>query len=260
MDMLVRILSSIFILLFSWNCGGRTPLLDLLQPGPSELVDPQNDGGFEPVDAVIARPDIGPLLDTGILVDAGFPLTPDASIPGTPDAGTSACEFGPERVCKCASGSIGSQACEGQGYGPCVCPPQAPLPDLTERQRLARIFDGMVGSWRGIGENRWNGEYPVTFNFRADRTYSARCELPNCVALYWAYDDDHPAKTYTMFDVFANGEGDGTLTLAGMTWGPQTGSMTNVYLSSDENYLRFDFFNTWSGRRIGPVSFILERD
>ena len=110
-----------------------------------------------------------------------------------------------------------------------------------------------------MGENRWEGEYPVSFTFRSDRSYSARCERPNCVALYWASDADDPAKDYTLFDVFANGEGDGKMTLAGEGWGPQTGDMTSVYLSPDENFLRFEFYNTWSGR-IGPVKIVLQRN
>ena len=226
------------------SCGGRTPLLELQRPEQPSSLDLRKDSGVGP----------GDVYTPGPVADAGFP--------SDPDSGASVCEFGPRRVCNCKTGLMGRQECEGDAYGPCVCPPQPPRPDETEQEQILRAYSGIVGVWRGVGQNEWEGEYPVTFIFRDNGayTYSAQCERPDCVALYWGDDSDNPLKDINFFDVFANGELDGYIAITGTNFGVQIGDMTNVYISPDETFLRFNVFNTWSGRRIGPVSFLLARD
>jgi hypothetical protein len=270
--MFSRTLLSLLALLFLLNCGGRTPpftgdqrsLVDSgVAPVPVDTGLPLIDTGLHP-DARSFIPDSG-ILDTGIHVpDTGHHI-PDTGThqppPPYPDAGPDmSCALGPERVCQCATGNLGTQSCQNGRYGACVCPTQPPLPDsLTEAQLLARITQGMIGVWRGIGENQWDGEYPVAMTFRRNGNYSAYCLFPNCTALYWGFDTDDPEKTVSLYDVFANGEGDGELVIAGSGFGPVTGELTNVHLSADQQYLRFRFYNTWSGRRIGPLTFLLQK-
>ena len=259
--MWTRLLISVLAALFLLNCGGRTPPFTgdtKVRKNTVEVADsgqpPAPDSGFLADATPPWTPDSGlpPRLDTGI------PPGLDAGTIAWPDASTGDCEFGPERVCSCPSGLMGKQSCQGQRYGSCVCWPQPPLPPLSDRELLNRITEGMIGSWRGIGENQWEGEYPVTFVFRQNGSYSANCPRADCTALYWGFDDDAPEKTYSVFDVFANGEGDGELVIGGRGWGPQPGELTNIYLSPGEGYMRFRFYNTWGGRRIGPLTFMLE--
>jgi hypothetical protein len=117
---------------------------------------------------------------------------------------------------------------------------------------------GVVGTWKGCVTTPWTPMYEVTVTLRDDGTYSAVStevlDDTDMVAMYWAVDDDHPAKLYAINDFQDSQLGIGQIDVV---FGPEPGvrgSLRNVRLMGDQ--LEFELFHLGD---YGPVTFQLYR-
>jgi hypothetical protein len=155
-------------------------------------------------------------------------------------------------ACACATGALGSQTCRRDGtFGPCTCADAG----SWEQQELARIRAGVIGTWKGLQTNPWNGVCETKITFEADGHYGAHSPDDMCVVFYYGTNDDSPEKTYLFDDVQADGDGSGEIQIY---FGPNDtvrGEMRHVWLSPDARALTFE---CWRGD-YGPLMFKLER-
>jgi len=161
------------------------------------------------------------------------------------------CVPGQSVGCVCADGARGAQVCRMDGtYGACSC--------LSTE--LARIRDGMVGSWIGTQQQPWVAPYRVKIAFGADGHYSAHCAQTTCPGsvFYYGSDDDSSDKTYALRDLAADGTGTGIIAIVFAFGNVNTGDLEEVVLSDDGTRLTFEFWPSWLGR-LGPVTFDLVR-
>jgi hypothetical protein len=164
------------------------------------------------------------------------------------------CIPGQSANCACASGATGAQVCRADGtYGACVCE----LVDAGswEQQQLARIQQGIVGTWTGTQNNPWEPTCKTTFIFESNGHYSAHSPGDYCVVLYYGTNDDSPEKTYRIDDVLANGDGAGEIILYWDAGTTNLGEVRHLALSADGHHLTFEVFN----REYGPLVFDLVR-
>jgi len=157
--------------------------------------------------------------------------------------------------CTCATGQLGAQVCQpNRTYGPCVC--AAVDGGSWEQQQLARLRRGIVGTWLGVQTNPWS-DVPCStkIQFEANGHYSAHSPNESCTVFYYGSNDDSPEKRYSIDDVLANGEGHAEIEIwfsPGLT---NRGELRRLFLSEDENELRFEAWKTG----YGPLVFTLKR-
>jgi hypothetical protein len=132
---------------------------------------------------------------------------------------------------------------------------------------FARLQYGFAASWGGIMSNPWFDPVVVLLTFTPDGHYTAHCldatGAPDygCLAFYYGDDHDSPYKRYELTDLTANGDGWGTIDI---TWGDLNpsattrGSLEHIVLSADLTGLQFEFWDTWTGARYGPVKYDLD--
>lgn len=179
-------------------------------------------------------------------IDAGEPKL-DAD-PLTTDGAAPSCVPGREVECACTNGRIGAQLCNAQGqFSPCRC-----LDD-----RLARLRQGVLGTWKGTVTTPWQPPYAVTITFEADGHYSAHCvQLDvSCRAFYWGSDLDTPEKRYDIQDVRADGKGTAEILIWFDPGNVNHGQLRSIDLSADGNTLTFE---AWKDS-YGPLKFALTR-
>ena len=207
------------------------------------------DTGFT-FDATV--PGDGGRFDAGSL-DAGR-LDSGHRDSGPPDAGPEACNPGEVIRCACPPSSSGQQFCRSDGtLGCCWCPNQ------SESDRLMCLRQAMVGTWRGVITTPWQPSYTANVEFRADGTYASQCDTPDCTTFYYGEDGAQGGREYELFDVRPNGNGVGRLSVVFGGGNAQWGDLDNVEVSEREDRLEFNFWNTWSNRRLGPINAVFGR-
>jgi hypothetical protein len=148
---------------------------------------------------------------------------------------------------------MGAQVCRDDGtYGACVCTPSDG--GTWEQQQLARLRRGLVGSWKGTQTAPWGSPpCPSTITFDASGHYTAHSPNESCVVFYYGDNNDAPYKVYSLDNVNTVGEGSGELTV----WESSSyrGVLLHVFLSEDQNQLKFQWYNG----DYGPLVFSLER-
>lgn len=230
---------------------GSTPPLDATthpDAQPTDAFPPLSDTGWSP--------DTG--LDAGPYDFGGDGGPPPRDAQPVPDSGEVNCDLGASVVCQCANRDLGHAMCVNGRYGSCVCPPQAPPPGTTEREILQWLQTNIIGTWRGIFSNPWRADALVEFTFRADRTFSSHCIIPtDCVSLYYG-EDTTDARTWRLFDIYANGDGEGEIDFS-FSGNRQSGEWVDVHLSADLRFLAFRIWNTTGRGRYGPMVYTLER-
>lgn len=182
----------------------------------------------------------------------------DASVAG--DAGSAWCTPEHTRVCSCPRNTTGVSVCGPNGlWGTCLC--SSTVDPGNDAAFLQLITEAMVGQWKGSRTTFWDGRKDVEERFSAQGGYSARCLAGDCTAYYWGIDEDHPNKTWRLVDVHTNREISGTLNVAfsSSLSDTQTGAIRALTMSADLQQLRYQFWNTWSGSSVGPVTFTLTR-
>jgi hypothetical protein len=174
---------------------------------------------------------------------------------GTDGAGPE-CTPPVEADCTCDNGTLGTHQCQTDGtWTACYCP--SPVDAI-----LDFIKQSMTGHWQGIVTTPWKQPYSVDIIFEANGHYSAHCLNPSdgCeTAFYWGKDYESPAKKYSIYDVDANGNGLGKLTVMFLGGNTQTGSLDKIFISESKDHLTFDFYSDWKDSVYGPVHFELDR-
>jgi hypothetical protein len=168
--------------------------------------------------------------------------------------GVPRCVPGQTGACVCANGASGIQLCLANGtFGPCSC---GDIDAGTwEQQQLARLRRGIVGTWSGMQTNPWNSGCETKIQFEASGHYSAHSPGDSCIVFYYGSNDDSPEKTYLLDDVLATGEGQGEIAFWFSPGNVNPGELRHVFLSDDENLLRFEAWKTG----YGPLVFTLKR-
>ena len=198
---------------------------------------------------------VGGSNEPGTIVGtAGEPPEPNSAGAGGDSGPTpAACVRGRSIGCACSNGQSGAQVCLADGtYGQCVCSGDSPTWD---QQQLARLNNGVVGSWTGMQTNPWGSGCSTTITFEADGHYSAHSPGEKCIAFYYGSNDDSSEKTYLLNDVLPTAEGQGEIVF---WFGPDDtnpGQIRHMYLSPDESELEFE---VWKGD-YGPLVFTLKR-
>jgi hypothetical protein len=174
---------------------------------------------------------------------------------GTGGSTRPACVPGQSVSCACASGLTGAQVCRSDGtYAACVCEPIDA--SSWQQQQLARIQQGVVGTWIGVQTNPWEPPCKTTITFDKTGHYSAHSPGDVCVVLYYGTNTDSPDKTYRVDDVLANGDGAGEIAICfGGGGNTVVGEIRHMVLSADGRHLTFEVYND----RYGPIVFDLVR-
>ncbi len=189
--------------------------------------------------------EVGPRMDAGDL-DAG---PEDTGILPPPRE----CTPGTQVSCPCAQGT-GLQGCRSDGtLGCCQCP------QPTEREQLACMDQGVIGTWQGVVTTPWRPPYRVQLILRDDGTYASTCLDADCVVFYYGTDGDREGREYDLFDVRSDGRGVARFAVVWSSRSQQWGDVDNLRLDADDQTLDFDFWNTWGDGRRGPIQFSLQR-
>ncbi len=214
---------------------------EVCQAGMCEPPSDPRDGGA-PIDSSVPR-DAGPIgdpIDGSVPRDASLPRDAGPQPPPV-DGGAGQHPFPPDdpvecvppapQSCACASGMMGVQQCRSDGtLGACYCSPG------DRREDLERVRRGVVGSWVGTRTTVWDGTFTVWMRFEASGRYYAECD--GCVTTYWGGDVNSPERVYEIYDTYADGRGEGRITVMFQT--PNMQPLARVDVSEDENALSFD--------------------
>jgi hypothetical protein len=159
-------------------------------------------------------------------------------------------------ACACTDGHPGAQVCGLDGtYAPCVCRTTSDG-GSWEQQQLARLRQGVVGTWVGTQTNPWQAKScPTTVTFDESGHYAAHSPDEACIVFYYGSNDDSPEKIYDLNDVQADGKGSGSLAVYFAPGDVSVGVLHHVVLTDDQNQLSFDC--TKDG--YGPLVFSLTR-
>ncbi len=118
----------------------------------------------------------------------------------------------------------------------------------------------MVGTWVGVAEapptwtpSRWS----LQISFSADGRYEAACTEGACAPFYYDAPGPDSRHVWTVDSLTSAGEGAGTIVVVPPPGTVrQQGELTRVRY---DGQLTFEFWNTWSGTRIGPIRYTLRR-
>jgi hypothetical protein len=163
------------------------------------------------------------------------------------------CYPGQSISCPCPNFQLGERICLGGTFGSCVC--AAVDAGSWEQQQLERLRRGIVGTWLGTQTNPWNSGCQTKITFEANGHYLAHSPNDSCIVFYYGSNADSAEKTYRLDDVLANGEGHGEIEIWFSPGNTNRGELRHVFLSADENELRFE---TWK-ETYGPLVFTLKR-
>lgn len=130
--------------------------------------------------------------------------------------------------------------------------------DWNEPELLEWYRQGIVGTWSGVVTNPWTPAYEVQIEFKADGTYAAYSTAQTPV-FYYGKDGESADRKYDLDDVKASRKATGFLVVEFAPGNTQHGTLDQVWLSTDQNTLTFDFWATWGDGRYGPISYKLSR-
>ena len=173
----------------------------------------------------------------------------------TPDLGSdqlvspdSTCTLGQILPCPCDNGLQGARVClPSLVFSECGCGTDA----------LMRVKNGVIGTWTGTVTTPWTSPYRVTFTFDSYSHYSARTvDGSGIPALYYGSDADSLEKLYTISDIQANGDANGTITIFFGPGNSNLDKLEGIALSADLNHLKFYFMH---GGSYGPLVYDLQR-
>jgi hypothetical protein len=212
-----------------------------------------------PVDRPVDRsvdlpPDRKADVPSDVRSDAPTDRAPDRMPDGLPDLGKdlavspdSGCTLGRTLACTCDNGLQGSRICLASlAWSDCACGTDA----------LIRVKNGVIGTWAGTATTPWTPAYKVAFTFDSYSHYSARSINASYVALYYGTDDDSPEKQYSIVDIQANGDANGTIAVFFSPGDTNSDTLFGIALSADLNRLKFQVMHNGA---YGPLQYDLQR-
>ena len=130
------------------------------------------------------------------------------------------------------------------------------------------VKDLAIGTWAGHVTTPWVTDYNVDFNFMMSGEYTAHALTPSShnanlntehwgPALYYGTDADSPEKTYSIFDMNADGTATANITVLFHVGTTNIDELRYISFSNEaKDYLEFEL---WHHGQYGPVTFKLAR-